>query len=80
MQRGAMRPTARPDQKQIVPALAVTRQVDLDANERVGAFEHFELRTHTTHEILTMTACWVGNSAAHLATPPSASNERPPTI
>ena len=75
-----MRPTVRPDQKQIVPALAVTRQVDLDANERVGAFEHFELRTHTTHEILTMTACWVGNSAAHLATPPSASNERPPTI
>jgi hypothetical protein len=75
-----MRPTARPDQKQIVPALAVTRQVDLDANEQVGAFEHFELRTHTTHEIVTMTACWVGNSAAHLATPPSASNERPPTI
>jgi len=80
MQRGAMRPTARPDQKQIVPALAVTRQVDLDANERVGVFEYFERRTHTTDEIVTMTACWVGNSAAHLATRPSASDEKPPTI
>ena len=37
MQRGAMRVTAGPDQKQFVAALAVTRQVDLDADKRVAA-------------------------------------------
>jgi hypothetical protein len=35
MQGGTMRTTARPDQKQIVPALALARKIDPDTDERV---------------------------------------------
>src|SRR5271166_1853123 len=46
MKRRPVRTAAGADMKHVVSALAVVRQIDLDANERIGVVEHVELQAH----------------------------------
>ena len=42
MKRRSVQPATRADMKHVMPALAVARQLDLDAEERIGVAENVE--------------------------------------
>jgi hypothetical protein len=46
IKRRSVQAAASADMKHVMPALAVARQLDFDAEERIGILEYVELQAH----------------------------------